>query len=301
MQAHSHSKTAATPASAYAAPTEVTEAVRLLAADGGARVLAGGTDLLVQMRTGGRRPPVFVDIKRIPRAATLTVDADGARVGAAVPAAEIFEHAEFRRRWPGLAEATDLIGSTQIQGRATLAGNLCNASPAADSVPALIACGAAAVVAGPDGERHVPVEAFTTGPGRTVLGASELLVEIEVPNPAPRSADAYLRLIPRTEMDIAVVGAGVQLALSDDGETIAAARVARGAVAPPALLVTAAADARVGSRADDAALERAGAAASAAADPISDRRGTVEYRERIAAVLTRRAARIAYERARARD
>jgi len=287
------------PVSRFEAPTEVDAAVALLAGEEGARVLSGGTDLLVQMRLGAGAPPVFVDVKRIPRLTAVQLDANGLRIGAAVPAAEIYENESIRSLWPGLAEATDLIGSTQIQGRATWSGNLCNASPAADSVPALIACGATAVIAGPAGERRVAVEDFTTGPGRTVLERGELVVEFEVPAPAAHASDAYLRLIPRTEMDIAVVGAGVALTL-DDGGTVTEARVALGAVAPTAIRVPDAEAALVGSRADDAALAAAAAAATAAASPIDDKRGTVAYRKKIAGVLTTRAAKIAYERASAR-
>ncbi len=287
------------PVSRFEAPNDVQAAVALLAGEEGARVLSGGTDLLVQMRLGAGAPPLFVDVKRIPRLTAVQLDSKGLRIGAAVPAAEIYENESIRSLWPGLAEATDLIGSTQIQGRATWSGNLCNASPAADSVPALIAAGATAVIAGPDGERRVAVEDFTTGPGKTVLERGELVVEFEVPSPAPHASDAYLRLIPRTEMDIAVVGAGVALTL-DDGGTVTDARVALGAVAPKAIRVPDAEAALVGSRVDDEALAAAAAASSAAANPIDDKRGTVAYRKKIAGVLTARAAKIAYERARAR-
>ncbi len=283
----------------YEAPNDVEAAVRLLAGDEGAKVLSGGTDLIVQMRIMNRVPTVFVDVKRIPRLSALALDAKGLRAGAAVPAATIYANELIRKLWPGIAEATDLIGSSQIQGRATWAGNLCNASPAADSVPALIACGATAVVAGPKGERRVPVEQINTGPGKTSLAPGEFIVEFEIPAPAPHSADAYQRLIPRSEMDIAVVGVGVSLTL-DAGGVVTAARVVLGAVAPTAILVPEAAAALVGTKCDDAALERAGQAATAAAKPIDDRRGTVAYRKKIAAVLTKRVAKQAYERAKAR-
>ena len=287
-------------ASRFEAPTEVDGAVALLASEEDVRVLAGGTDLLVQMRTGGPAPPaLFVDIKRIPRLMATELSATGLRIGAAVPAAEIYENESIRSLWSGLTEATDLIGSTQIQGRATWCGNLCNASPAADSVPALIVNAAKVVIAGPSGERSVAVEDFTRGPGQTVLERGELVVEFEVPTPAPHSADAYLRLIPRTEMDIAVVGAGVQVELDEAG-VVTAARVSLGAVAPTALRVDTAASALVGTRLEDEALAAAAAEASDAASPIDDKRGTVAYRKRIAGVLTKRAAKLAYDRARAR-
>ncbi len=283
----------------FEAPQSIADAVALLAADPDARVLAGGTDLLVQTRTGRAHPSAFVDVKRIPDLMRIQVDGNGLLLGGAVPAAEIYENETIRQLWPGLAEATDLIGSSQIQGRATLCGNLCNASPAADTVPALIAVGAEALVAGPDGERAVAVEDFVTGPGQTVLQRGELVVAFRIPAPAPRSADAYLRLIPRTEMDIAVVGAGVSVTLDAAGRCTAA-RVALCAVAPTPLLVGPAADALIGSSIDDAALAAAAAAASEATHPIDDKRGTVEYRRKVAGVLVKRAAAIAAERARER-
>lgn len=287
-------------AARYEAPENVEAAVALLAGETGAKVLSGGTDLLVRMRLLDECPPVFVDVKRIPRLRAIRVDATGLRVGAAVPAAEIYANEEIRGLWPGLVEASDLIGSSQIQGRATWSGNLCNASPAADVVPALIACDARVVVAGPKGERRVPVAGFTTAPGQTILERGELVVEIEVPMPAPRASDAYLRLIPRTEMDIAVVGAAVQLTLDDAG-VVRSARVALGAVAPTVLEAPEVVDALVGTRLEETALERAASAASAAARPIDDRRGTVAYRTKVVGVLTRRAARIAYQRAQERE
>ena len=283
----------------YEVPQTVEQAGALLAADADARVLAGGTDLLVQLRTGAPAPTAFVDIKRIPAMMSVEIGAEGMRCGAAVPAAEIYENEALCSLWPGLAEATDLIGSTQIQGRATWCGNLCNASPAADAVPALIAVGAQVVIAGPNGERTLAVEDFCTGPGQTVLDQGELVTGFRIPAPAPRSADAYLRFIPRSEMDIAVVGAGVSVVLDANG-AVSAARVALGAVAPTALVVEDAANALIGSNLDDVALDNAAAAASAAANPIDDKRGTVEYRRRVAGVLTKRAAKIAYQRAQER-
>lgn len=283
----------------YEAPGNVEAAVKLLAGDASAKILSGGTDLIVQMRIMNRVPSVFVDVKRIPRLKALALDAKGLRSGAAVPAAELYANETIRKLWPGLAEATDLIGSSQIQGRATWAGNLCNASPAADSVPALIACGATAIVAGPKGERRVPVEQINTGPGKTSLAPGEFIVEFEIPAPAVKTSDAYQRLIPRSEMDIAVVGVAVALTVDGSG-VVKAARVVLGAVAPTAILVPEAAAALVGSKLEDAALERAGQAAMAAAKPIDDRRGTISYRKKISAVLTRRVAKIAYDRALAR-
>ncbi|MBJ21569.1 MAG: xanthine dehydrogenase family protein subunit M [bacterium] len=285
--------------SRFEAPTEVDGAVALLQAEEGARILAGGTDLLVQMRLGAGSPALFVDVKRIPRLMAMTVDASGLTLGAAVPAAEIFENEAIKDLWPGLAEAIYLIGSTQVQGRATVSGNLCNASPGADSVPALIACRAIAVIVGPKGEREVAIEEFTTGPGQTVLERGELVVEFKIPVPAPHASDAYQRLTPRTEMDIAVVGVGVSLELDGDG-VVSSARVVLGAVGPKVICAEASAAALVGTRLEDAALEAVAEAASAAATPIDDKRGTAVYRKRVTGVLAKRVARVAYERAKSR-
>jgi len=280
----------------YEAPATIADAVKLIQADPDAKILAGGTDLLVQFRAGVRQLTAFVDVKRIPDLVAITIDANGLRLGAAACAAAIGEQAEVKRLWPGLAEAVHLIGSTQIQGRGTVGGNLCNASPAADTTCALIVNRAVCVIAGPDGQRTVPVEQFVVGPGQTVLARGELLVAIRAPRPAARTADAYLRLIPRSEMDIAVAGAAVSVTL-DAGGTCTAARVAIGAVAPTARLVPAAADALVGTKLDESALQAAARAASAAASPIDDKRGTVSYRRQVVGVLARRAAVLASVRA----
>ncbi len=284
----------------YEAPESVEGAVALLAgATGEARVLAGGTDLLVQMRADVLDPELIVDIKKIAETRRVTEDEGAFVIGAAVTGAEIEEHPRLKQVWPGVVEAANLIGSTQIQGRATLGGNLCNASPAADSVPALVAAGAVATLAGPAGRRDLPVEDVLLGPRQLALGKGEIVVSFRLPPRPPRSGDAYLRLIPRTEMDIAVVGAGVSLTLDGAG-TITAARVSLGAVAARVLLVAEAAQAIVGSRLDDAAQKRLEAAARAACRPIDDKRGTKEFRIDVAGVLARRAALIAMDRARSR-
>ena len=205
------------PAIRYEAPRSVAEAVRLIQTDPGARVLAGGTDLLVQFRAGLRQPTAFVDIKRIPELVGVSVDASGLRLGAATAAAVVCEHPDVRALWPGVVDAVHLIGSTQIQGRGTVGGNLCNGSPAADSTCALIVNRAECVIAGPKGERVIAVENFCTAPGKTVLETGEFLVAVRLPRPAPRTADAYLRLIPRTEMDIAVAGAAVSITVDGSG------------------------------------------------------------------------------------
>jgi carbon-monoxide dehydrogenase medium subunit len=285
------------PNLSFTAPTTVDEAVRALAsAQGLAKPLAGGTDLLVQLRSGRTRPDVIVDLKRIPDLIGIRETGDSFVIGAATPGVMLSEHEAFSSAWPGIVEGVDLIGSQQIQGRASLVGNLCNASPAADSVPALICARAVAVIAGPDGRREAPVEAIVTGPGQTSLKKGEFIVEFRVPKPKPRQSDAYLRFIPRTEMDIAVVGCGVNVTLDAAG-LCTDARVVLGAVAPTQLIVDEAAQALIGHRLDDDTLSRLDAAAQRACKPINDKRGTIEYRTKVAGVLARRAAAIAFERA----
>ncbi|WP_050402874.1 FAD binding domain-containing protein [Bradyrhizobium embrapense] len=281
----------------YVAPRTLDEAIGAFAAAGSAaRIMAGGTDLLVQMRSGLVRPGLIVDIKKIGEMTEITETADGGfRVGAAVSGMELAEHGRFGKVWPGVLEAVNLIGSKQVQGRASAGGNLCNGSPAGDSVPAMIAAGAVVTVQGPNGRRELKVEDVPAGPGRTNLKPGEILVSFALPPRPKGSGDAYLRMIPRTEMDIAVVGIGVSLTLKDGVCTVA--RVGLGAVAPTALLVAPAAQALVGSKLDDAALEAAAAACRAACRPIDDKRGTIAYRIKTAGVLLKRTAAIAAQRA----
>ncbi|MGY3444666.1 carbon-monoxide dehydrogenase medium subunit [Bradyrhizobium sp. USDA 4473] len=281
----------------YVAPRTLDEAIGAFAAAGSAaRIMAGGTDLLVQMRSGLVRPGLIVDIKKIGEMTEITETADGGfRVGAAVSGMALAEHARFGKVWPGVLEAVNLIGSKQVQGRASAGGNLCNGSPAGDSVPAMIAAGAVVTVQGPNGRREMKVEDVPAGPGRTNLKHGEILISFTLPPRPKGSGDAYLRMIPRTEMDIAVVGIGVSLTLKDGVCT--AARVGLGAVAPTALLVASAAQALVGSKLDDAALEAASSACRAACRPIDDKRGTIAYRTKTAGVLLKRTAAIAAQRA----
>ena len=279
----------------YESPTTTKAAVALLSGEKGqAYVLAGGTDLLVRLRMDTIEPDLMVDIKRIPAMSEVTKTASGFKIGAAVSGAALEKNKALVKAWPGVVEAANLIGSDQIQGRCTMVGNLCNASPAADSVPALIAAGAKAVIVGKK-KRTVPVEKFIMGPGKTCLEKGEIVESITLPAPAKKSGDAYLRFIPRTEMDIAVVGVGISLTLKRG--VINSARVSLGAVAPTPLLVKAAAKAIIGTKLDDAALDALAMACTAACNPIDDKRGTIEYRERVAGVLAKRTAKIAYERA----
>ncbi len=279
----------------YHAPKTIKEAVKLLAASKGkARILAGGTDLLVQMKSGAAAPGIIIDVKKIPEMIGVSEKKGAFTIGAATPAAALGEHKKLRKAWPGVVEAVNLIGSTQVQGRASAGGNLCNASPAADSVPALVSAGCVVNIAGPKGKRSVPVEKFNAGPGKTTLKPGEIVVSLSLPARPKKASDAYLRLIPRTEMDIAVVGMGVSLTMK--GDTVADARVGLGAVAPTVLRVSKAEKALIGSKLDDKALDAAAAACSAACKPIDDKRGTIKYRTKIAGVLLKRAALIARDR-----
>jgi carbon-monoxide dehydrogenase medium subunit len=266
-------------------------------AKGITRFLAGGTDVLVQLRADILTPEVLIDIKKIPEVGDILQNSDGSwRIGAAVPGAQLNEHKDLKAQWPGVVEAMDLIGSTQVQGRATLVGNLCNGSPAADSVPALIAAGASVTIISPNGSRDVSVEDIPHSPGKTTLEKGELISAVNLPKRNTNGGDAYLRLIPRTEMDIAVVGCGINLSVKEG--LVSDARVSLGAVTAKVILVKEAADAIIGTSLDDKALTALSLAASAACKPINDKRGTIEYRTHVAGVLAKRAAQIAYKRAR---
>ncbi len=281
----------------YAKPKTAAEAADLLMNEKGVtRVLAGGTDVLVQLKAGMVEPDLVVDIKAIAGISDVTAEGGGFRIGAAVPGAVLGANKAVLALWPGVVEGLELIGSTQVQGRATLAGNLCNGSPSGDAVPAMMTAGAVARIVGPKGERECAVAEIPVSPGKTSLAKGEFITSIFLPARPARAADAYLRFIPRTEMDIAVASAAVSLEL-DAGGTCVAARVALGAVAPTVILVAAAARAIVGTKLDESALDALAAAASAACKPIDDKRGTIEFRTKVAGVLARRAAVIAYERA----
>lgn len=281
----------------FEAPETIEAAVALLAgAEGNAYPLSGGTDLLVQMRSGRIEPDLIVDLKRIKSMREITRENGGYRIGGAVSGAEINEHETLPHDWPGIAEAANLVGSTQVAGRATLAGNLCNSSPAADTVPAMVAAGAIAHVVGPNGARDVPVEDIPAGVGKNSLAKGEMVDSIFLPEKPAHASDAYIRFIPRTEMDIAVVGCGASVTLDDEGR-VTAARVALGAIAPTVVRVDAGADAVIGTVLDDAAMSALNDACAAACNPIDDKRGTVEFRTEVAGVLAQRAIKQAAERA----
>jgi carbon-monoxide dehydrogenase medium subunit len=285
----------------YVRASSVDEVVSLLAQNGDqARVLSGGTDLLVALREGRRRAKLVIDVKGLPETSKIEyAPGQGLEFGASVPCHRLYDNKAIADAFPGLMDAARLIGGVQIQGRASIGGNLCNASPAADSIPALIAHSAICVVAGPSGAREVPVEEFCVAPGRTILENGEFLVSIRIPAPPPGFGAAYLRFIPRNEMDIAVVGAGASVVLDDSRTRIQSARVALGAVAPKPLYVAEAGAALAGQPISAESLERAAKIAQDAARPITDMRGTAEYRKHLSAVLTRRALEKAIERARA--
>jgi len=286
----------------YTAAHSVDEAVSLLAQHGEqARPLAGGTDIIVAVREGRRQVAMLVDIKGIPEVNQLSYDAaQGLTIGAAVPCYRIYEHEAIAAAYPGLIDAVSLIGGTAIQGRASVGGNLCNASPAADTTPALIVHRAICVIAGPSGGREIPVEQFCTGPGRTALQHGEFLIALRMPSPPPYFGAQYLRFIPRNEMDIAVVGVGASVVLNQDHSSFVSGRVALGAVAPTPLLVDTAAAALAGKAVSDETIQQAAEAAQAAARPIDDMRGTAQYRRHLVGVLTRRALRGAIQRAKER-
>ena len=280
----------------YSAPTTVEEAQALLASHAEAQVFAGATDVIPQIRAGRPEPVLAIDLKRIPRLVDVRLDGDTWIIGAATPAARIAEESDFVADFPGLAEATELIGSDQIQSRASLGGNLCNASPAADTVPAMAVNHVQAVIATRNGTRMVPALEVVTGPGTTSQAPNEFLVEFRVTRPPERTADAYLRFTPRSEMDIAVVGAAARITVEEDG-TVAAADIALGAVAPTVVLVGAAEQMLIGRPIDDIALDKIAAAASEACSPIDDKRGTKEYRRHVVGVLAKRAVKLAADRA----
>ena len=284
----------------YVAPSSVEEATSLLSSSPSAQVFAGATDVVPQIRAGRPAPEVLVDLKKIEELVSVANDEDKWTVGAATPTANLTDDPAFSEEFPGLTEAAGLIGSDQIQNRSSLGGNLCNGSPAADSVPAMVVNGARAVVAGPNGTRVLDVAEVVTGPGQTSLDADEFIVEFEIDRIPARTGDAYLRMIPRTEKDIAVVGAGARITLAEDG-SIEQAALALAAVAPTVVRVPDAEAALVGNTADDETLSAVADAASEACDPIDDKRGTVAYRKQVAGVLAKRAVLIAIERAQQRN
>ena len=284
----------------YAHPQTVREAVNLMAdaGEGGARALAGGTDLLVHLRANVFTPDVVVDVKGVPELNEVSYNpSTGLTIGAAVPCYKIYGNEAVSAAYPGLIDAASLIGGTQIQGRASLGGNLCNATPSGDSIPIMIALGGVCNIAGPDGERQVSVEDFCTGVRQNVLGLGEILVSVHFSPPEPNSGARYIRFIPRNEMDIAVAGAGVSVTLENGN--IGSARVSLASVAPTPLFVREAGDAMAGKPATEETVRIASALAREAARPITDMRGTIEYRRHLCEVLTRRALLTAIERAQA--
>ena len=280
----------------YLAAKTIDEAVQAHnKANGSARFLAGGTDLLVQIKSGIKKPNLVIDVKKIVELNNIEeISENEFVVGASVSGANLNRNKKFSSLWPGVIEAFRLIGSEQIQGRASLGGNLCNGSPAGDSVPALIAAGCTAIIAGPDGKKELPIEEFHTGPGKTVLKNGEMLVSLKFPKRESNSSDSYLRMTPRTEMDIAVVGCGVNLTL--DNDICTSVRVSLGAVAPTPLLIKEASDIMVGTNLNSEVLEKVARICMDSCNPINDKRGTIEYRTKVAGVLFKRATLIAIDR-----
>jgi CO/xanthine dehydrogenase FAD-binding subunit len=260
--------------------------------------MAGGTDLLVKARANAWELDAVVDIKNIPELITLSVNGDGLSIGAGVPCYQVYDNAEIADQYPGIVDGASIIGGIQIQSRAGLGGNLCNASPSADGIPALIAHSAVAKIASVNGTRNVAVEDFCTGPGRTVLEAGELLVSIDVPRPAANSGAAYTRFIPRNEMDIAVAGVGVYVELDGSGQNFVSARIALASVGPTPILATEAGDSLTGKLVNDESIAAAAVLAKDAASPITDMRGTIDQRKQLIEVLTSRMINQAAERAR---
>ncbi|HEY7840335.1 MAG TPA: FAD binding domain-containing protein [Gammaproteobacteria bacterium] len=281
----------------YVAPQSLKEALKLLGRRGGGALLAGGTDLIVKMRARRMRPALVVDAKHVPELNVMKLDSSGLTLGAAVSCRRVYGDARVAKAYPALAEAAALVGGIGIQGRASVGGNLCNAAPSADTVPALIVLGAIAQIRGPRGSRKLPVEEFCTGPGRNALKPGELLVSLKIPK-TPRNGGAFfLRFIPRNEMDIAVVNAAAAVELDSGGKTFKSARISVGAAAPVPLLVREAGACLAGRPVNDRSIQEAAKLAAAAVKPITDMRGTIEYRRDLAAVLTARALRGAIRRA----
>ena len=286
----------------YVRVHEIQDAISILSReDGGASILVGGTDLLVQLRERQRTAKLLVDIKSIPEVNQLAFDpSTGLTLGSAVSCLRISSDSVISQIYPGLVDAVSLIGGVQIQGRASVGGNLCNASPAADSIPALIVHRAMCIIVGPDGNREVAVDDFCTAPGSNILQSGELLVSLRIPAPPPRFGAHYLRFTPRNEMDIAVVGAGASVVLNEDMQTIRSARIALAAVAPKPLLVKAAGEYLAGRQISPETIQKAAGLAQEAAHPIGDMRGTVVQRGHLAGVLAGRAIQEAIKRARVR-
>ena len=284
----------------YVSPKSIDEAVQAMASRGEqARALAGGTDLLVQLRGGRRTADLVVDVKEIPELNQISYDAqNGLTIGAAAPCYQIYQNSDVASVYPGVVDTASLIGSIQIQGRASIGGNLCNSAPSADAIPLVIALGGVAIIAGPNGTREVAVEDFCTGPGRNVLEPGEILVSIHIPAPEAHSGSNYLRFIPRNEMDIAVAGVGSSVVLDESGQNFVSARISLASVAPTPVFCQEAGASLAGKPVNDESIEEAAQKAMADAKPITDMRGTIRQRVHLVGVLTRRTLNNAINRAR---
>ena len=284
----------------FVTPSSIDEAVKILASNGdNARMIAGGTDILVQMRAGRRTPSVVVDVKDIPELNSFSYDASkGLTLGAAVPCYKVYQDKTLAAAYPGLIDCAALIGGIQIQGRASIGGNVCNAAPSGDSIPAVIVLGGVCNIAGPNGTRELPAEEFCTAPGQNALQSGEMLVSISFPAPVANSGAEYQRFIPRNEMDIAVVGVGSSVVLDASGQNFVSARIALASVAPTPVFAKEAGDSLAGKAVSEEAIQQASELAMAAAKPISDMRGTIRQRTHLVGVFTRRTLNNAVSRAR---
>ena len=284
----------------YASPNSIKEAVSLLSSKNTvSRAMAGGTDLIVQLRAAPERignPDLVVDIKNIPELNEVTLNSKGLTLGSAVTMYKIYNDTSITNLFPALQDSTSLVGGIQIQGRASVGGNICNSAPSGDTIPTLISLDSTCKIDGPNGSRNIKAEDFCTGPGKTVLKNGEILVSIHIPAPDKQSGNSYLRFIPRNEMDIAVVGVGTSISL--DGDIVKSVKIALASVGPTPILVTDAEKIIGKSIEDEETLKIAGEASKNAATPITDMRGTIEFRKHLCDVLTRRTLKIAKERAR---
>lgn len=279
-----------------ALPESLDDCLRLLAQRGPeTKLLAGGTDLLPQMKNSVVMPKRVIDLSGVARVKIVECDTKGLRIGAAVPARQVEQDPRVREGYAAVAESAALLGSVQVRNLATVGGNICNAAPSADMAPPLVALEAQAVIAGPKGERRVPLSDFFTGVRKTVVGPDELLVEIFVPAPGPHSGGSYIRHTPRRELDIAVVGVASQVTIANG--VCAKARISLAAVAPTPVRATAAEAALEGKPLTPELIERAADLAGQAAKPISDQRGSADFRRHLVRILTRRTLTTALARA----
>ena len=280
----------------YEAPNSLASAIELLARPGEVRPLSGGTDIIDQLKSNRRHADLVVDLKRVPELLTLESNGSGLRIGSAVSCTEIHKYTVETGGFPALSESTELVGSIHIQNRASVGGNVCNAAPSADTIPALLIHEAVAHTASAAGGREIPLIDFFAGPGQTVLEKGEILKELVLPAPSNNTASAYLRFIPRNEMDIAVAGVGSLIELNPSTKVVTKARIALASVAPTPVRAYAAEEFLEGTVIDALAIDKTADLAVDSAVPITDVRGSAEYRKELIRVLTKRTLNICLER-----